>query len=244
MKTFSVSVELYNLFECDFCALSFDTKAKRMQHTANHFEQKHCKNCNKQLIRFGDEWYMPHSLISCAENQCDVDWNSEDERDLEHFMKTVGDELTDDIVSNSSPDEDKNSLNGSIDDIENDRHEYFNESYENGEITASNRQLVKAENSELRKDSSVNNLNNPPIENLIEIPLEPAVECNLTTAMPVDQETNPQKKKKRKKKSYICDYCSKSLTTKEGLHAHLGTHTDQKRFYCDYCGHGFNQMGN
>lgn len=218
-----------------------------MAHMIGHFERKHCKSCDKQLIRFGNDWYVQHTVDNCAESSCDVDWNSEDERDLEHFMQTI----EDDLASDGSSDESGSSFSLPSDCDQANGADNFDDDFINE--MRSPHEKVSEGKSELGNASS---LNKNTIEMRLEEIEEPIVPKETEEgsqllgdnaiykilATQTNDVSEAPTQPKRPKRKFLCNICKKSLTTREGLRAHLGTHTGP-RFHCEYCGRGFNQMG-
>lgn len=58
-------------FACDFCSLQFSSRNDRNTHTLEHFAKKTCSDCNKNVVRIGDEWYELHFHLVNDEIKCE-----------------------------------------------------------------------------------------------------------------------------------------------------------------------------
>lgn len=50
---------------CDFCAQQFASVAEKNAHTLDHFERQMCQDCNQNLLRIGDNFYIVHATLTC-----------------------------------------------------------------------------------------------------------------------------------------------------------------------------------
>lgn len=68
-NVFSILGEIYGLYECEICVLSFESELERDEHTKSHFRRIRCEKCDKILIKIANEWYELHSIWNCNDKE-------------------------------------------------------------------------------------------------------------------------------------------------------------------------------
>lgn len=69
---------------CDFCALTFQTRAELKSHTLTHFKQKTCRKTQKTLFLIVDDWFEMHG---CDTEHCDSELMFDTVHIDERFIK-------------------------------------------------------------------------------------------------------------------------------------------------------------
>lgn len=93
-KLFFRHIDYDQQYNCDFCSTRFDNRNERNVHILTHFLQRNCENCDKSLLRIGDEWYELHLATNCTEIKCEsVYVNSVVECELEETNLDYGNDI-------------------------------------------------------------------------------------------------------------------------------------------------------
>lgn len=59
--------------ECLFCPQTFSSAIEKDDHTLEHFAQEVCTECNRNLIRIGNNLYTLHTTETCSRNEQHTD---------------------------------------------------------------------------------------------------------------------------------------------------------------------------
>lgn len=81
-----------------FCSQTFDSAAEKDEHILDHFAHETCGECNRNLIRIGDNLYTLHNVATCVGKTFDEEEEEEEENDAysfdESYLEDVSSKLT------------------------------------------------------------------------------------------------------------------------------------------------------
>lgn len=213
--------------ECDLCILNFNTRLERNEHTKQHFKQKNCTFCEKNLIRIGDEWYelRPH-----AEDCYNASRELNNVTDFpEHHIKIEESQLS--VTEDHWPSVELDNTIGGCDDFrsladrsvtENDcDYESKTETKEKFEEIAVQYVLDKAINDQTSTETNGN---------------EP-FDVNGTSSTKTTRQQNAID-------MYQCKFCKKFYSSKKSLRRHVSSLHGEKKYNCNFCERSFGTKDN
>lgn len=256
--------ENFGLYECDLCALSFESETERNEHTKSHFKRVICGKCDKTLIQIANEWYELHVEANChnKENHLKPQTNQErksTELDMNYATEKVPFNKYE-CFSNVDVAESNFTL-----ELESDVGSVYASDGSVIDMDNHHQTSIKLEIRPLEDNSTAT------VENA-ELPGEPAEATNcsdninhtglLSTSEQIrayfgqkkEIDTNKTKSNKTVKKSsedWSCTTCNKKLKSRSSLNSHIRTVHEKKysksqkeRAVCDICKQTFSTFGN
>lgn len=235
---------VFNLqYDCDFCSEKFDNQTIRQAHILEHFERKNCLDCNKNLIRIGNEWYELHLTVNCTkikhENEDSLNTivecvlkEEESYFCLENNVKTEEEDIDCDVFP-ENVDKGNATLSESLADTNKPAQ------------TAKSRKTLRKTNKEklfkcyfpgcskeVVKKSSLK-------EHMSTHTGSMRYECNICGKRYPYSASLRNHIKAHAKVKFKCAYCKRTFDANEELQKHLIIHGDQVLLTCDICNESF-----